>query len=82
MSREDVCRLGQALHRPFGEPHATTEAGGDDLGALLLGDSGGVPCDRVVGQDPRDEQTLPLEQHGPSSQSDGARCYEAMAERS
>ena len=63
---EDRAFLGKPLHRALGETEPASEPGDDDLGALLLGDPGRVPGDRVVCQHPGDQEFLAFEQHEPS----------------
>ena len=48
-----------------GEAHGAAEVRQDDLRALLLRGSRGGERDRLRGEDPRDEQLLALQQHGP-----------------
>ncbi len=60
---QDFAGCGQSLHRPFGQPKATAETGGDDLCTLLLGGPSGVKGDRVVGENTGDHKSLAIEDH-------------------
>jgi hypothetical protein len=58
----DRCRLGQSPRGPTGQPHHPAERREDDLRALLLREPRHMEGDRLVGQHPRDEDALALEE--------------------